>query len=398
MILIISQTATILAVFCFMSIFTDSVSAGAALFMLSALYLGLKIALAATVGQKTAAAVCMDNLFLSTTAIAVFTAFAGEYAYIVFHLFAAAVMVWGLLSNRQMLRVWGYALLSVAEWCFLTYCCFINGDIFAWQFTLNAAIWLGLMILYIVRKRESVLFNVYTAAAMINLGAYASYMLSEKLIGLLIRTGTVVYGTQELYAAAFSAAAWMLLGFVSGKLKHMKKGAAGLSLSLYTVGLLFLLTANIHNAQASENTVLAVILTVALNVASVLAALDMALKIKSLAPKFARAVGLVVSSYGLYALTVTLGSNKWVVFASCIISIVYLAMAALWIVFGFRKGNALLRRFGLALALLSAAKLFLFDFKGLDAVGRTLMFIGFGLTLLCISFAYGFVSKKMKNK
>ena len=397
-ILIISQTATILAVFCFMSIFTDSVSAGAALFMLAALYLGLKIALAATVGQKTAAAVCMDNLFLSTTAIAVFTAFAGEYAYIVFHLFAAAVMVWGLLSNRQMLRVWGYALLSVAEWCFLTYCCFINGDIFAWQFTLNAAIWLGLMILYIVRKRESVLFNVYTAAAMINLGAYASYMLSEKLIGLLIRTGTVVYGTQELYAAAFSAAAWMLLGFVSGKLKHMKKGAAGLSLSLYTVGLLFLLTANIHNAQASKNTVLAVILTVALNVASVLAALDMALKIKSLAPKFARAVGLVVSSYGLYALTVTLGSNKWVVFASCIISIVYLAMAALWIVFGFRKGNALLRRFGLALALLSAAKLFLFDFKGLDAVGRTLMFIGFGLTLLCISFAYGFVSKKMKNK
>ncbi len=397
-ILIISQTATILAVFCFMSIFTDSVSAGAALFMLAALYLGLKIALAATVGQKTAAAVCMDNLFLSTTAIALFTAFAGEYAYIVFHLFAAVVMVWGLLSNRQMLRVWGYALLSVAEWCFLTYCCFINGDIFAWQFTLNAAIWLGLMILYIVRKRESVLFNVYTAAAMINLGAYASYMLSEKLIGLLIRTGTVIYGTQGLYAAAFSAAAWMLLGFVSGKLKHMKKGAAGLSLSLYTVGLLFLLTANIHNAQASENTVLAVILTVALNVASVLAALDMALKIKSLAPKFARAVGLVVSSYGLYALTVTLGSNKWVVFASCIISIVYLAMAALWIVFGFRKGNALLRRFGLALALLSAAKLFLFDFKGLDAVGRTLMFIGFGLTLLCISFAYGFVSKKMKNK
>lgn len=397
-ILIISQTATILAVFCFMSIFTDSVSAGAALFMLSALYLGLKIALAATVGQKTAAAVCMDNLFLSTTAIALFTAFAGEYAYIVFHLFAAAVMVWGLLSNRQMLRVWGYALLSVAEWCFLTYCCFINGDIFAWQFTLNAAIWLGLMILYIVRKRESVLFNVYTAAAMINLGAYASYMLSEKLIGLLIRTGTVIYGTQGLYAAAFSAVAWMLLGFVSGKLKHMKKGAAGLSLSLYTVGLLFLLNANIYNAQASENTVLAVILTVALNIASVLAALDMALKIKSLAPKFARAVGLVVSSYGLYALTVTLGSNKWVVFASCIISIVYLAMAALWIVFGFRKGNALLRRFGLALALLSAAKLFLFDFKGLDAVGRTLMFIGFGLTLLCISFAYGFVSKKMKNK
>lgn len=397
-ILIISQSVTVLASFFLMSIFTDKVSAGAALFMLAALYLGLRISFAATAGQKTAAVVCMDNLFLSTTAIAVFTAFEGDYTYMAFHLFAAAVMVWGRLADRLLHRVWGYVLLSVAEWCFLTYCCIFNDEMFAWQFTLNAAIWLGLMIFYIVRKRESVLFNIYTAAAIINIGAYASYMLSEKLIGLLIRTGTVIYGTQWLYAAAFSAAAWMLLGFVSGKLKHMKKGAAGLSLSLYTVGLFCLLTANIHNAQAAENTVLAVILTVTLNIASVLAALDMALKIKSLAPKFSRAVGLVVSSYGLYALTVTLGSNKWVVFTSCIISIVYLAMAALWIVFGFRKSNALLRRFGLSLALLSAAKLFLFDFKGLDAVGRTLMFIGFGLTLLCISFAYGFVSKKMKNK
>ena len=395
---LIAQTLTIFAVICFMTIFTDRASAGAALFMLAALYLGLEIAFTAAAGHKTSVVACADNLFLSSASIAIFTALPGRYAYIIFHLFAAAVMIWCLLSKRHMLKGWGYALLALAEGYFLTYCCLLNDELFAWQFTLNAAIWLGLMIFHIARKKESTLFSLYTSAVVINLGAYASYMLSEKLIGLLIRTGTVIYGNHWLYIAAFSAAAWFLLGFVSGKLKHMKKGAAWLSLSLYTVGLLCLLTANIHNARAAESTVLAVILTVLLNIASVLATLDMALKIKALAPKFARAVGLVVSAYGLYALTVTLGSNKWVVFTSCIISIVYLAMAALWIIFGFRKNNALLRRFGLALALLSAAKLFLFDFKGLDAVGRTLMFIGFGITLLCISFAYGFVSKKMKNK
>lgn len=394
-VLIISQTVTIFFVF-FPMAAMDNVSAGVALFMLAALYLGLRIAFAATVGSS-AAVVCIDNLLLSTVTVAVFTAFAGEYAYIAFHLFAASVMVWGLLSSRQLLKVWGYVLLSVAEWYFLT-CLFVHYDIFARQFTLNAAIWLGLMIFCVFRKKEGVPFSLYTAAAVVNLGVYASYMLSEKLMGLLIRTGTIIYGRHGLYAAAFSAAAWLLLGFASGKLKHMKKGAAWLSLSLYTIGLLCLFAANVRNGREEESAVLAVILTVALNAASVLATLDMALKIKALAPKFARAVGLVVSAYGLYALTVTLGSNKWVVFTSCIISIVYLAMAALWIVFGFKKGNALLRRFGLALALLSAAKLFLFDFRGLDAVGRTLMFIGFGLTLLCISFAYGFVSRKMKNK
>lgn len=395
---ITAQTITIFAVLSIMLIFTDRASAGAALFMLAAIYLGLRIAFAVTVGDKTTVVICIDNLFLSTVSIAIFTAFLGRYAYFIFHLFAAAVMVWGLLSKRKLLKVWGYVLLALAEGYFLTYCCISGLKIFVWQFTLNAVIWLGLMIFNIIRKKEGMLFGYYTAAVMINLGVYASYMLSEKLMGLLIRNGTIIYGTHELYGAAFSAAAWMLLGFVSGKFKHMKKGAAGLSMTLYAAGYICLLAANIYNAQAEEQTVLAIILTVVLNVASVLTTLDMALKLKALAPKFARAVGLVVSAYGLYALTITLGSNRWVLFTSCIISIVYLAMAALWIVFGFKKSNALLRRFGLALALLSAAKLFLFDFRGLDAAGRTLMFIGFGLTLLCISFAYGFVSRKMKNK
>lgn len=395
---ITAQTVTIFAVLCLMLIFADRASAGAALFMLAAIYLGLRIAFAVTEGNKTTAVTCIDNLLLAVVSLAIFTAFVGRYAYFVFHLFAAAVMVWGILSKRKMLKIWGYILLSVAEIYFLLYCCTANLEMFMWQFTFNAAVWLGLMIFGIARKGEGVPFGLYTSAAAVNLGAYASYMLSVKLTGMLIETGAIVRSAEGLYAAAFTAAAWLLLGFAAGKLRHMKKGAAGLSLSLYTVGLLFLLTANIHNAQAAESTVPAIIVTVALNVFSVAAALDMALKIKSLAPKFARAVGLVVSAYGLYALTVTLGSNKWVVFASCIISIVYLAMAALWIVFGFRRSNALLRRFGLALALLSAAKLFLFDFRGLDAAGRTLMFIGFGLTLLCISFAYGFVSRKMKNK
>lgn len=395
---ITAQTLTLLIVLIIMMVFTDRASAGAALFMMAAIYLGLRIAFAVTVGDKTTVVTCIDNLFLSAVSVAIFTAFLGRYAYFIFHLFAAAVMVWGLLSERKLLKVWGYILLALAEGYFLTYCCLSGLEIFVWQFTLNAVIWLGLMIFNIIRKKDGMLFGFYTAAVMINLGVYASYMLSEKLMGLLIRNGTIIYGTHELYGAAFSAAAWLLLGFVSGKLKHMKKGAAGLSMTLYAAGYVCLLAANIYNAQAEEQKVLAIILTVVLNVASVLTTLDMALKIKALAPKFARAVGLVVSAYGLYALTITLGSNKWVLFTSCIISIVYLAMAALWIVFGFKKSNALLRRFGLALALLSAAKLFLFDFRGLDAAGRTLMFIGFGLTLLCISFAYGFVSRKMKNK
>jgi uncharacterized membrane protein len=189
----------------------------------------------------------------------------------------------------------------------------------------------------------------------------------------------------------------MLFGFVSGKLKHMKESSAALSITLYAIGMIALLCANLSTAGTDGNAVMPVILSIAVNAVSVLSALDMALRIKSLAPKFARAVGLTVSAFALYTLTVVLGANGWVSFASCIISIIYLAFAAAWIAVGFVRRNALLRRFGLALALFSSAKLFLFDFSGINPMGRTLMFIGFGITLLCISFAYGYCSKKLKD-
>ncbi len=85
-------------------------------------------------------------------------------------------------------------------------------------------------------------------------------------------------------------------------------------------------------------------------------------------------------------------------FTSFIISIIYIVAAALWIIIGFKRLNALLRRFGLALALLSSAKLFLFDFRGISDMGRTLLFIGFGVTLLCIAFGYGIAEKRLKER
>lgn len=399
-VLILSQVLTIIFTLLFMIFGTDRTSAGVAMLTLTAIYIGLAAAFSAFCGKSSKVVMCLENLLLSSAVLTIFTLIQGRYAYIVFHVLAAALLIYGFLRDRRMFRIWGYATLSAAEFYFFIFCWSMNGaeKIFVWQFALNSAIWIGLMILYIVKKKSSVLLSVYSSAVMLNTGIFASYILSAKLLGTLLRAGAVSLEGRPLFSAAFSAAAWLLLGFAASKLKHMKKSAAGLSLSLYIIGMLFLLGANICNATAAESTVPAIILTVALNVVSVLAALDMALQIKAFAPKFSRAVGLTVSAYALYAMTITLGSNKWVAFTSCIISIVYLAAAALWITFGFRKKNALMRRFGLVLALLSAAKLFLFDFRGLNAMGRTLMFIGFGVALLCISFAYGFFSKRLKNK
>jgi len=106
----------------------------------------------------------------------------------------------------------------------------------------------------------------------------------------------------------------------------------------------------------------------------------------------------VVSFYALMAVTVVLDSAQWLPFTSCVISILYMLTAAVWIVVGFVRLNALLRRFGLALALFSSAKLFLTDFSGLGAMGRTLMFIGFGITLLAVSFTYGYFERRVGGR
>lgn len=138
-------------------------------------------------------------------------------------------------------------------------------------------------------------------------------------------------------------------------------------------------------------------MVVAINLISVASVLDGIKHIESLSGKLSRSYVLIVSLYGLFTFTIVLEINHWLAFTSCIISIAYLITAAVWIVYGFLRERPLTRRFGLGLSLVSAAKLFLLDFRGIDAMWRTLMFTGFGLTLLCISFVYGYFEHKAKK-
>jgi uncharacterized membrane protein len=393
-----SQTAAVLQTLLITAVCTDRVTAGIFVAVLAAVYLGATLFLTYFCEIKNSVVCCFENLFLGSLFIAVYVLIIGRYAYIVIHLLAAAVYILGVVKNRKLFRVWGYVTLGAAEYIFLMISVFSSTmDIFIVQSILNAAIWLGIMFFLAARKKSSWAFTVYSWAAMLNAAYICAYLIGSRLIGRLFNDGLISINETNFYGPMFWSLVLMLFGFVSGKLKHMKESSAALSITLYAIGMIALLCANLSTAGTDGNAVMPVILSIAVNAVSVLSALDMALRIKSLAPKFARAVGLTVSAFALYTLTVVLGANGWVSFASCIISIIYLAFAAAWIAVGFVRRNALLRRFGLALALFSSAKLFLFDFSGINPMGRTLMFIGFGITLLCISFAYGYCSKKLKD-
>ncbi|MCL2235340.1 MAG: DUF2339 domain-containing protein [Defluviitaleaceae bacterium] len=105
---------------------------------------------------------------------------------------------------------------------------------------------------------------------------------------------------------------------------------------------------------------------------------------------------LVVSTYIVLVFTVTLTLDFGLDFASFWISLVYIAAALLWTILGFLRRYSLLRRAGLALALFSVVKLFLFDLTLLTQGLRILSYFIMGAVLVIISFVYQYFSKRLE--
>lgn len=340
-----------------------------------------------------------ENLLLTAVSMAVLLIFPGLLACMIFHAFAAAVTIVGAIRARRLIYGWGCGALIFAELLFLANSSFRSGEPgFVWVYALNCAIWLVVMAVLAACGKRSALFRAYSVTALLNAGFFGVYLVMSRLGEAMMIHGAA----RSAFSNVVCAAVWLVLGFTAGKLKFLGKAAVGSSVTMYAFGMLCLLLSNIFTRAGGpvlpSGNPLPMVIYVIVNAISVLCVLDMSLLIQSAAPKFGRAVGLVVSFYALMAVTVVLDSAQWLPFTSCVISILYMLTAAVWIVVGFVRLNALLRRFGLALALFSSAKLFLTDFSGLGAMGRTLMFIGFGITLLAVSFTYGYFERRVGGR
>ncbi len=385
----------------------NAVAAGIALLVLAVIFTVVAVIFSLNFGDDCAATTVLTNFILIAVTWALIDITSSLFMrYTLLHILAAAVLVAGLVFDRRLFRGWGCALIVLAEFHFFGVLLF-NHDTSQRLFAIfvNLILWFGIMAVYIVKKKhENTMFRMYTFAAFLNAGLLCSDMIMRYLVDMF---NEIEMWANPAAKAAFSAllcaVPWLILGFVVGKLKYMKGWGMASSFTLYIIGLMNLLFANgidalNRNIGNHELGIAGIIATIAVNAASVLPVLDMSLQISGKAPKFSKAVGLIVSAYALMSLTAILGTNNYVTFTSFIISIIYIATAAVWIIIGFKRLNALLRRFGLALALLSSAKLFLFDFQGISDMGRTLLFIGFGVTLLCIAFGYGIAEKRLKER
>ena len=382
-------------------------TAGAAMAVLALLYSLAAAGFSLKYWPRCKAVSALLNLIFTTAVLALLMLITvSNWRYIVLHIFAAAVFIAGVYTKRYLFRNWGFALLAAAELAFFwtMFEIRVKGpavDKLLVVF-INLILWFGIMAVTVAREKGGTTpIRVYTLAAFINAGILFNDLISTDLMRLVRGSFSVSY-ERTAFASMLCAMVWLILGFVMGRLGYMEGWKMPCSWSLYGVGLLRLLHANSLNyfggLTVNKAGGIAVFAAIVVNIVSVMAVLDVTLKIGEKNTGFGKAIGLVVSGYSLLTLTTLLGTNGFVRFTSCIISIIYILMAAAWILIGFWKNNALLRRFGLALALFSSAKLFLFDFTGVDAMGRTLLFIGFGITLLGISFGYAVAEKKLSQR
>ena len=107
---------------------------------------------------------------------------------------------------------------------------------------------------------------------------------------------------------------------------------------------------------------------------------------------------IIVAIYILAVITHNLISHYRVDFASLWISVIYIFAALAWVIFGFARRHVLIRRYGLALALLTVGKVFFVDLTELNQGQRIISFFVMGAVLVGISFVYQVFSKRLELK
>jgi len=105
---------------------------------------------------------------------------------------------------------------------------------------------------------------------------------------------------------------------------------------------------------------------------------------------------ILISFYAVIILTQNLITQYGLEFQSLTISLIYIVTALLWIIYGFLKRYAYIRRFGLGLSILATAKLVFLDLSGLSPAGRIISYFAFGIFLLGISLVYQYFNKRLE--
>jgi hypothetical protein len=319
--------------------------------------------------------------------------------------------VYGIVRNEKAFKRAGFVICILCLGAFLIFDWLFGYYLFAWKYlaiTLGGLIILGA---YMYKKMMSGTFiKVYKIIALANAYAYVVYVIwKQQNVLSAMNSNENIFRIAYLLSAASITAAF-IIAYTISRIKLL----AGietkvLSIVLYCIGIIWLFVNNsVYKPVASGYlrtttpdlgiTVIGTLILAVLCLLSLLAMRDIMKIIVTQRNKGIEWLPLVVSGYFVIVLTQNLIAQYNLSFSSFIISVIYVLAALAWIIYGFTRRFAFIRRFGLVLAIFAVVKLFLVDLANLTSVYRIVSYFALGIILIAISFVYQYFSKRLELK
>jgi len=255
--------------------------------------------------------------------------------------------------------------------------------------------------LAIKKTMQGILTKTFKYFAIINLWIFLIYILFEK--GYPIIQDIRWFSPDYLIYAA-SIAVTFLLAYFTPRIKSLAdNGMKIISMIMYIAGIIALFVLNNDSPVSFLAATTPFSIKIAGTAILILISLLSVLAMREVAMGFVvdrhaaiEWYPILISFYAVIILTQNLITQYGLEFQSLTISLIYIVTALLWIIYGFLKRYAYIRRFGLGLSILATAKLVFLDLSGLSPAGRIISYFAFGIFLLGISLVYQYFNKRLE--
>ncbi|MDD4049105.1 MAG: DUF2339 domain-containing protein [Clostridia bacterium] len=322
-----------------------------------------------------------------------------------------ALLTYGILHEEKVFQKSGLVISALCLGAFLFFDV-LNGYEYLFSYKYFAITLGSIIILAALAFKKKMVgrgIKYFKYGTAINFWLFMMYMISQELETVLEDALYPSYLNVDYLIFALMIVVSYLIAYIIPRIRILSDFVMKcISMVIYGLALMSLFILNVDSfiqwnylGCASVPLIINIIGTIVLVIISLLSLL--ALRDLILCLVMERKLGvewypLVVSAYFVLILTQSLITQYHLGFNNAAISIIYVLMALSWIIFGFVKRYALLRRFGLGLSILAVAKLFILDLSFLSQGARIISYFAFGITLIAISFVYQYFNKRLELK
>lgn len=247
---------------------------------------------------------------------------------------------------------------------------------------------------------RNVLILLYKYFAVFNLWIFFAYngnYFYNKLVGEQIK---LAFRLDDFYSAVTFSLATIAAAYIMTHAPYLAdRMVKGFAIFLYLLADLVCITTNltvpVYSTHSGLQHYFALTVLAVFNVFVFLNLRSIVLQVVRKGKLNLEAYPVLLSIYLLGVITGVLIVQFRLGGVNLLFSLLYIAAAFLFIIYGFKRKYMMMRRLGLGLSVLSTGKLFLYDLAFLNTEGKIVSYFAFGLVLIGISFLYQHFKKAM---